>query len=421
MVSYAPGEVVALIPARGGSKGIPRKNIKDFAGAPLIAWSIAAAKAAEGVTRVIVSTDDPEIAEVAKAWGAEVPFMRPADLALDETPDLPVFLHALDYLADSSGHLPEFMVQLRPTSPIRPKGLVDEALALLAAEPQADSVRGVVPSGQNPYKMWRVDPASGQMKPLMKLDGQPEPFNAPRQSLPATYWQTGHIDAIRTRCIVEKSSLSGDFILPLFIDPRYTVDIDSPADWPKYEALVREGGLDLVDPLTAGSRDSKKRPLPERVQLLALDFDGVLSDDMVYTDQDGRESVRTSRGDGMGIRLLIEQGLTEVMIISREVNPVVSARAKKLNLPVRQAVMDKAQALREVIAEGGYSPDAVVFVGNDLPDLAALPEVGCFICPADAIAEVRNMADLVLKRKGGRGAVRELCDRIRLAQAKLGV
>ncbi|HQC21081.1 MAG TPA: acylneuraminate cytidylyltransferase family protein, partial [Anaerolineaceae bacterium] len=113
-------EVLALIPARGGSKGIPRKNIRDFGGAPLIAWSIAAALRAETVTRVIVSTDDEEIAAVAREWGAETPFLRPAELAQDDTTDYPVFRHALDWLAAHENYRPEVVVQLRPTSPVRP-------------------------------------------------------------------------------------------------------------------------------------------------------------------------------------------------------------------------------------------------------------------------------------------------------------
>jgi CMP-N-acetylneuraminic acid synthetase len=115
-------EVLALIPARGGSKGIPRKNIRDFSGYPLIAWSIAAAKQSELVTRVIVSTDDEEIAAVARAWGAETPFLRPAEFAEDKTTDLPVFVHALAWLAENENYRPDVVVQLRPTSPIRPSG-----------------------------------------------------------------------------------------------------------------------------------------------------------------------------------------------------------------------------------------------------------------------------------------------------------
>ena len=142
-------EVLALIPARGGSKGIPRKNIRDYGGAPLIAWSIAAALRAETVTRVIVSTDDEEIAAVAREWGAETPFLRPAELAQDDTTDYPVFRHALDWLAAHENYRPEVVVQLRPTSPVRPIHLVDDAVQLLFEHPFADCVRGVVPSGQN--------------------------------------------------------------------------------------------------------------------------------------------------------------------------------------------------------------------------------------------------------------------------------
>src|SRR5512137_1014732 len=143
-------EVLAIIPARGGSKGIPRKNIRNFSGYPLIAWSIAAAKQSESVTRVIVSTDDEEIAAVAREWGAETPFLRPAEFAQDKTTDLPVFEHAMKFLEEIEGYHPDIVIQLRPTSPIRPQGMVDSAIRILLNHPDADCVRGVVPAGQNP-------------------------------------------------------------------------------------------------------------------------------------------------------------------------------------------------------------------------------------------------------------------------------
>ena len=204
-------EILALIPARAGSKSLQRKNLRPFAGHPLLAYSVAAAIQAESVTRVLVSTDDHEFADVARRYGAEIPFLRPAELAQDDTPDLPVFQHALRWLEREQGYRPEIVVQLRPTSPIRPPDCVDRAVRLLLDNPQADSVRGVVPSGQNPYKMWRLA-QDGTMEPLLK-DGFDEPYNMPRQALPATYWQTGHIDAIRSRTILEKGSMSGDRIL----------------------------------------------------------------------------------------------------------------------------------------------------------------------------------------------------------------
>src|SRR5512138_2171489 len=138
-------EVLAIVPARGGSKGIPRKNIRLFAGYPLIAYSIAAGKQATMVSRVVVSTDDEEIAAVARDYGAETPFLRPGDLAADDTTDLPVFLHALEWLEQHEDYRPDLIVQLRATSPIRPPQLVDRAIQKLASHKDADSVRGVVP------------------------------------------------------------------------------------------------------------------------------------------------------------------------------------------------------------------------------------------------------------------------------------
>src|SRR5215472_8005549 len=130
MVKRVP-EILAMIPARGGSQGIPGKNLRPLAGRPLIAWSIAAAQQSRLVSRILVSTDDEEIAAVARAYGAEVPFIRPADLALNDTRDLPVFQHAIDWLERNEGYVPDVVVQLRPTSPLRPPGLLDEAVERL--------------------------------------------------------------------------------------------------------------------------------------------------------------------------------------------------------------------------------------------------------------------------------------------------
>ena len=240
-------DILALIPARGGSKGIPRKNIRDFAGYPLIAWSIAAAQQSELVTRVIVSTDDERIASVAREYGAETPFLRPADLAQDETTDFPVVEHAIQWLKEREGYRPEIVVQLRPTSPVRPKGMLDRAIRILLEHHDADCVRGVVPAGQNPFKMWRFNGEDKPIKPLLEVEGIAEPYNAPRQVLPPVYWQTGHIDVIRVSTITQKRSLTGDVIYPLVIDPRYTVDIDNQSDWATYEALT-SSGLEMVTP-----------------------------------------------------------------------------------------------------------------------------------------------------------------------------
>jgi len=399
-------ETLALIPARGGSKGIPRKNIRNFAGYPLIAWSIAAGLQSGMVTRVIVSTDDDEIAAVAREFGAETPFLRPAELAQDDTTDLPVFEQALAWLKENEGYQPDVVVQLRPTSPIRPRGSVDDAVRILLAHPDADCVRGVVLAGQNPHKMWRLpEGANSPMRNLLDVKGVPEPYNAPRQSLPPVYWQTGHIDAIRTSSIFDKKSLTGDVIYPLVIDSRYTVDIDNLYDWARYEHLVMTGGLEFVSP------GRQRRPMPETIKLLVLDFDGVLTDNRVWVNQDGVEAVAANRSDSYGLGLLRKAGI-ESLVISKEVNPVVAARCNKMKVPYLQGIDDKEKALQQHLVKKGIDSAHVVFVGNDINDLPGFRVAGWAVAVADALPEVIREADYVLSGQGGRGAVRELCDLI---------
>lgn len=408
-------EVLAIIPARGGSKGIPRKNIRDFSGYPLIAWSIAAGLRSEFVTRVIVSTDDAEIAAVARAWGAETPFLRPAEFAEDKTTDLPVFVHALEWLEQNEGYKPDVVVQLRPTSPVRPLGLVDDAVRILLQHADADSVRGIVPAGQNPHKMWRLPAGeAAPMTNLLAVDGIEEPYNAPRQILPDVYWQTGHIDAIRPAAILN-GSMSGKTIYPLLIDPNFTVDLDNLRDWARAEWLVAfpagergtGGGLEMVSPGRA------RRPMPAQVDLLVLDFDGVVTDNRVWVSEDGREMIAANRGDSLIMTKLRQMG-TEVVILSSEVNPVVAARAKKMRVEAIQGVGldDKAKVLENLLKERKIDPSCVVYVGNDINDLPCFEVAGWAVAVADAQPEVLRAADFVTRKTGGHGAVREVCDLI---------
>jgi len=238
-------EVLALIPARGGSKSIPHKNIRSFAGHPLIAYSIAAGLAAESVTRLLVSTDDEEIAAIARKYGAETPFLRPAELSQDNTPDLPVFQHALQWLEENEGYRPEILVQLRPTSPLRRVWHIDQSIYQLLAHPEADAIRTVCEPFQNPFKMWQIDP-EGFMQPLIHTEYQ-EAYNMPRQLLPAVYWQTGYVDAAWRDTIIEKASMTGERILPLVIPPNDWIDIDSADDWRRAERMLEGGEITFED------------------------------------------------------------------------------------------------------------------------------------------------------------------------------
>lgn len=238
-------DVLAIIPARGGSKSIPRKNIRLFANYPLIAYSISAGLSAESITRVIVSTDDKEIADISLKYGAEIPFLRPAELAQDDTPDLPVFQHALEWLENHEQYTPDIVVQLRPTSPLRRTQHIDSAMLRLLEHPEADAVRTVCIPFQNPFKMWRID-SNGFMQTIMDI-GVPEPYNLPRQSLPEIFWQTGYVDAVWTDTIRTKHSMTGERILPLIIGADEWIDIDSPDDWRRAERLIENKEITLEE------------------------------------------------------------------------------------------------------------------------------------------------------------------------------
>ena len=220
--------ILAVIPARGGSKGIPRKNLATIAGEPLVVHSIRHAQGSRLIGRVVVSTDDPEIAAVATRAGAEVPFLRPKELAEDHVLDWPVFEHALSYLSEHEGYRPEIVVHLRPTVPYRRPEWIDAAIELLRSRGDADSVRSVSAVQQHPYRVFRID-ASGFLDPLMKQE-HPQPYLLRRQDLPPLYYYDCVIDVTRPSTVFDKRSMTGDRILPYLIDPDQVLDVDTPRD-----------------------------------------------------------------------------------------------------------------------------------------------------------------------------------------------
>lgn len=245
-------EILALIPARGGSKGIPRKNLLMIAGQPLIAHSIAQARASTHITRTVVSTDDPDIAEVARAHGAEVPFMRPAEFALDASTDLDVFRHALATLRDGDGYVCDLVVHLRPTGPVRTVARIDEAIALMLDHPGADSLRSVTRPGQTPYKMWVM--RDGYLEPCLAVDGIREPHSQPRQLLPGVLWQNGYVDIVRPAVVLERGLMCGDRVLPFVMDEP-VFELDYPEQIARVEqALLRLRRGETVEGQAQGPR-----------------------------------------------------------------------------------------------------------------------------------------------------------------------
>lgn len=221
-------EVIAIIPARGGSKGIKRKNLVDFQGKPLVAHSIIHALDAKSVDRVLVSTDNEEIAEVSRRFGAEVPFMRPDELAEDHVLDWPVYKHALDWLKENENYSCDYVVHLRPTAPYRKANWIDEAVNLLHENPEAHSVRSVSEPNMHPYRTFEID-EHGYLDPIMKHK-HPEPFLLRRQDLPPMYFYNCVIDVTKPSTIYGLESMTGSKLLPYIMDPDDVIDIDSARD-----------------------------------------------------------------------------------------------------------------------------------------------------------------------------------------------
>ncbi|HBF67002.1 MAG TPA: acylneuraminate cytidylyltransferase family protein [Candidatus Magasanikbacteria bacterium] len=233
--------IIGVIPARGGSKGVPKKNIKPLAGRPLLAWTIDAARASRHITRLIVSTDSQEIADVARECGAEIPFLRPAVISGDLATDVQFLQHAIHFLKEKEGYEPDIVLRLPPTSPLRTAEHIDEGIEKLLAMPYADSVRPITEAPKHPYKMWRIDENGIFLVPFLNKEftGFDEPQNLPRQLFPKVYVHTGAMDVMRLTTLMDQQSTSGKKVGYFFMAPEDSINIDSSIDFEIAEILMK--------------------------------------------------------------------------------------------------------------------------------------------------------------------------------------
>jgi YrbI family 3-deoxy-D-manno-octulosonate 8-phosphate phosphatase len=381
---------LAIIPARGGSKGIPRKNVLSVAGKPLLAWNIEAACAASRVNRVVVSTDDPEIAAVARRFGADV-VDRPAEISGDRASSEAALLHVLEHLDASEGYRPEVVVFLQCTSPLTASEDIDGTIEAMERE-GADTALAVIPFH---YFLWKPDAAGGAVG--INHDKRVRPM---RQDREPQFLESGAIYVMKTDGFRETKHRFFGKTAMYEMPAERRWEIDDPVDLEIAEVLLR-----------ARERSSRALLLPEKLGAVVFDFDGVFTDNRVWVLQDGREAVACSRGDGMGLDHL-RKGGWPLLVLSKEKNPVVSARCAKLKLECLQGVDDKRTALVEWLGSRGIASTEVVYLGNDVNDLPCLTMVGCPAVVADAHPDARRAARLVLENAGGFGAVRELSDLI---------
>lgn len=388
MAASTDQEIVAIIPARGGSKGLPRKNVLPLLGKPLLAHVIEAAQQAQRIGRVVVTTDDAEIAQVARNFGAQV-VDRPAELSGDKASSEAALLHALDTLFPGGSDQPESFVFLQCTSPLTAADDIDALVDTMERE-GADSA---FLATRFYHFLWRAD-EGGDFHGV----NHDRRFRQMRQDRPAEYLETGAGYAMKLAGFREHGHRFFGRVAAAEMPADRVGEIDTAEEFAVIEQRMRVAHAGTV-----------RASLPNPVEALVMDFDGVLTDDAVIVDQHGTEHVRCSRSDGMGIDLLSRAGLP-MIVLSREANPVVRARCEKLKLECVHGLETKLATLQDWAARKGVNLANTVYIGNDVNDLECMAAVGFPVAPADAHAEARHAARLVLQAKGGNGAVRELAD-----------
>ena len=383
--------VLAVIPARGGSKGVPGKNLAPVGGIPLVARAVRASTGARRVTAVVVSTDDPSIAEVARSAGAEV-VLRPVAIAGDTATSEAAVLHAMDAHEAMSGSAADVVLLVQCTSPFITSEEIDGVVAAVT-DGGADTAHTVAPFHGFIWRAGADTDGSGSAGAYgVNHDKSTRPR---RQDRPQDLLETGAVYAMRAAGFRAANHRFFGRTALVHTDPARVLEIDEPADLDRARLLAP-----LLDPSAA-------TPTADDIDAVVLDFDGTQTDDRVLIDSDGHEAVTVHRGDGLGIAALRRSGLP-VLILSTETNPVVAARARKLQVPVLHGIERKDLALKQWCEENGIAPERVLYAGNDVNDLGCFALVGWPVAVAGAHDVVRAAARAVTTTDGGHGAIREI-------------
>jgi N-acylneuraminate cytidylyltransferase len=374
--------VVAVVPARGGSKGVPGKNLRRVAGRSLVQRAVDACVAAAAIDATYVSTDDAGIAEAARVAGAKV-IERPADLSGDTASSESALLHALDQLA-ADGAEPEIVVFVQCTSPFIAPADLDRAVGMVAGG-QADSVFAAVATYEF---LWWSGP-DGQASGI----NHDAAYRPRRQDREPHFRETGAFYVMSVAGFRTARHRFFGRTAVVEVPELTAVEIDNEHDLTLASALAA-----AIDPRVRVD-----------VDVVVTDFDGVHTDDSATVDEDGYEAVRVSRADGLGVERLRKAGVP-ILILSKETNRVVRARATKLQVDVLHGIDGKAEVVLDWLSRQGVAPERAAYLGNDINDLGPMELVGWPVAVADAHPVVRRAARLVLSHSGGHGAVRELCD-----------
>src|SRR3989304_136393 len=230
-------KILAFLPARGGSKRIPNKNIKLLNGKPLIVYTIEAAKGSNHINRIVVSTDSEEIATIAKQYGAEVPFLRPKEISQSDSTEMQFFEHALNRFEKHEQYEPDLIVLLYPTSPFRKPASIDRAIEEMLKHPEVDSLRSLRLCSEHPYKMWVIE--NVYLKPFVKGEN-PNIHTLSYHLLPTVYVQNASIYITKLSTIKNKKSPTGDVVIPFIMDETESIDINTSLDFQFAEMFFQQ-------------------------------------------------------------------------------------------------------------------------------------------------------------------------------------
>jgi len=381
---YNGSSIISIIPARGGSKGVPRKNIKKLRGKPLIAYSIEQSISSSYIDQTIVSTEDEEIAKISQKYGARV-IVRPKELAEDTTPTDPVLIHVIKEL-DKESIKPDYLVLLQPTSPIRRKYDIDRAIEKLI-DGDGDSLLSV---RENSSFLW-----SNEGKPL-NYDYKARPR---RQDKEWELIENGSIYITKRNILLKENNRLGGKIMTYVMPEWASFEIDTQFDFELVEYIAQNKLPFVLHNL-------------KKIKLAIFDVDGVFTDGSVYLDEQGNELLKFSRIDGKGIELLKNAGVT-IAIITSEDTKIVEKRMNKLKIcHIHIGIKDKLSVYESLKERLSLTDEETAYCGDDINDIDIIEKAGFTACPKNAVKAIKKKCNYISPYRGGAGFVRDICDMI---------
>ncbi|MBF0363048.1 MAG: HAD hydrolase family protein [Oligoflexia bacterium] len=378
------------------------KNIMPIAGKPIISYVISSSLKSKKINRTIVSTNDTKIADVAHKYGADIPYLlQTTKLASDSVTSEDILRYTVKQIELESNQLVDIVVLLQPTSIFTTSKLIDECvqkflrcrydslITVVTADKKAEYV-GIDIDKKFQYVLDEKE----KTKLIDKIEIVP----------------SGNVSVINRNSLFTNPQIITNNTGVIYISKKDGLDISYELDFLLAEFLIEENNLrklrtnDCISPTAI-------RLEKDKIQLIVYDFDGVMTNNKVSLSENGKESVVVNRGDGQGVSLIKKMGIKQI-ILSSEVNPVVSIRGKKLNIPVIQGAEDKFAILKDYVEKNGINLKNVVYIGNDLNDLECMQNVGMPLAPIDAHEFIKTIAKIILVSKGGDGVVRELANKI---------